>query len=230
MDNKFENVARPIDFGFQKNPNSWFKIANWQDATLPANFFLARRNADPTLAEMVKIQSLATGASFYHAGFDADLTPIAPWADLPPNKPLLTVSQPDADKMITITATAQDDKDTPSIEIFADWIKLGATCTSSGKSTTCTAKHSISQSNHPRKYAYIYARAFDKTAIYETKTSSVLSGTKEIQGTTIPYYNRAYSNVIELGPEVTRSRCSMVVGGSDWQFPLDLSRHGSTFG
>jgi hypothetical protein len=48
---------------------------------------------------------------------------------------------------------------------------------------------------HPRKYAYIYAVAFDNTVLARIRVA-------ETDLNLSPYFQRAYSNVVELGPEV----------------------------
>jgi hypothetical protein len=195
MGNKFENVAKPIDFGFQVNANSWHKVANLSDPSLPSNFYITGKNVSSSTPEIEDILKLATGPSFYHAGFDANITPIGPWADYPPVMSPLTVNI-GADKMGTITAAATDDKGLAKIEVFVDWKKVG-TCAAS----PCTVKYSFSPSNHPRKYAYVYARAFDNTRISKVREWSTLSGSEEAQGKWVDYNQRAYSDVVELGPE-----------------------------
>ncbi|MCH7605393.1 hypothetical protein IID24_05390 [Patescibacteria group bacterium] len=77
----------------------------------------------------------------------------------------------------TLVANAIDDKQVTKLQIFVDWQKIGECFSSS-----CTATYDFSQ--HPRKYAYLYARAFD--------------GISQVGN----YEQRAYSDVIEIGPEV----------------------------
>ena len=65
-------------------------------------------------------------------------------------------------KTAILKATATDDQDVPEVEFFVDWDKV-ATRTAPPYEVT------VDLSNHPRKYAYIYARAFDD--VHDTITS-----------------------------------------------------------
>ncbi|HEU0021232.1 MAG TPA: Ig-like domain-containing protein, partial [Dehalococcoidia bacterium] len=186
------NVSTPIDFGWQANANSWHRVADsvGLDPALPRNFNINRKdqkvagNQGPESAAIVGDGSKSTS----NASFDALVTPIATaWADYPPQIKLgVTMSG----KSATLKATATDDKDTPRVEFFVDWDKV-ATMTAPPYEVT------VDLSNHPRKYAYIYARAFDDTVVFEHRLPPDGSG-KEIQG---PYQQRAYSQVTEIGPE-----------------------------
>jgi hypothetical protein len=160
------------------------------DSGLPRNFYINRKdqqssgNQGPQSAAIVGDGSNSTE----YAGFDALVTPIASsWADYPPEVRLeVTMSG----KSANLKATATDDKDTPRVEFFVDWVMV-ATRTAPPYEVT------VDLSNHPRKYAYIYARAFDNTAVYRHEIE-VTSNGNEIRG---PYQQRAYSEVTEIGPE-----------------------------
>jgi hypothetical protein len=159
------------------------------DSGLPRNFYINRKdqqssgNQGPQSAAIVGNGSNSTE----NAGFGALVTPIASsWADLPPEVRLeVTMSG----KSAKLKATATDDKDTPRVEFFVDWTRV-ATRTAPPYEVT------VDLSNHPRKYAYIYARAFDNTELFEHRLPS--DSGKEVQG---PYQQRAYSEVTEIGPE-----------------------------
>jgi hypothetical protein len=191
--NAFKNVSTPIDFGWQANANSWHRVADsvGLDSALPRNFNINRKdqksaaNQGPQSAAIIGDGSNSTENS----GFDALVTPIAsPWTDYPPEVRLEVAM---SGKSAKLKATATDDKVTPRVEFFVDWIRV-ATKTAPPYEVT------VDLSNHPRKYAYIYARAFDGTAVYRHKTDVDRDG-EEIKG---PYLQRAYSEVTEIGPEV----------------------------
>jgi hypothetical protein len=194
--NVFNNVSTPIDFGWQANANSWHRVADsvGLDSALPRNFYINRKdqkssgNQGPESAAIVGNGSNSTENS----GFGALVTPIASsWADYPPEVRLeVTMSG----KSAKLKAAATDDRDTPRVEFFVDWVKVAS-------KTAPPYEVTVDLSNHPRKYAYIYARAFDGTAIFEHRVPS--SSGNEIQG---PYQQRAYSEVTEIGPEFLVTR------------------------
>jgi hypothetical protein len=79
-------------------------------------------------------------------------------------------------KTVTMKATADDNKGVTRVEFFVDWVNVGTR-------NAPPYEVSVDLANHPRKYAYLYVRAFD--------------GSRQFGG----YEQRAYSTVIELGPE-----------------------------
>jgi hypothetical protein len=191
--NEFSNVETPIDFGWQANANSWHRVADsvGLDSGLPQNFNINRMDQRAAAKQGPESAAIVGDGSnsIENAGLGALVTPIAsPWADYPPEVRLeVTMSG----KSATLKATATDDKDIPRVEFFVDWVRVAS-------QTAPPYEFTVDLSNHPRKYAYIYARAYDNTAIYRHQTGVDSTG-DELKG---PYLQRAYSEVIEIGPEV----------------------------
>jgi hypothetical protein len=111
-----------LDFAGTLNANTRWKIADYAGpdaANLPTNFWIHRKdqlNGSPTQVPLSAQE--VTAQSFYYAPFDALVTPIATWADYPP--------QVDLDvslngKIATLNATATDDNQVTRVEFFQDW-------------------------------------------------------------------------------------------------------------
>ena len=189
--NTFENVGKPIDFGWHANANTWHKLAGniGVDASLQGNLYLNRKdqnvvaNQGPESAAIVGDGS----KSSYNAPSDALLTPIStPWADLPPQIALAVTT---TGKTATMKATVTDDKNpNPTVEFYADWNKIATKTAPPYEITVDLVNLPGTFSIAPRRYVYLWARALD--------------GASFLRGTKSPYAQRAYSDATELGPEV----------------------------
>lgn len=187
---QFQNVVTPVFFGFHWNANSFYRVADpiGMKPELGANFWLNRRDQLPPTAPISQ-QIIGTGSnSTYQAIPDAVVTPTVSWADYPPQ---VSLSVSMIGKVANIQVNASDDRDVPRVEIFVDWISLGVL-------TAPPYGISVDLSLHPRKFAYIYAVAYDNTAVRQEQRT-------ESDTTMGPYFQRAYSNVVELGPEVLQA-------------------------
>ncbi|MEZ4729006.1 MAG: hypothetical protein R3E79_17875 [Caldilineaceae bacterium] len=221
MGNQFENVAQPLFFGQQPNPNSWWKVFDYTgDSTTPSNFVLLRADQGQAAHQGVITKRLYNAQATYHAGFDALLLPMTSLpatgieftgllnhrllaeqsyspspdftfttqADYPPTVTLaVTLDGTTA----TLQATATDDHQVARIEFFVDWVNVATVTPTATAGTTIPAPATslegevkVDLSKHPRKYAYLYVRAFD--------------GTRQVGNDE----QRAYSNVVEIGPEI----------------------------
>ena len=205
MENTFENVDQHFDFGWQTNPNSWWRVLGYTGTgNLPNNFVAVRRDLLDPEEQGIITKELINEQTFYSPEIDALVTPLVSlperieftgllnerppdeqhrtsspdftFTSIPDYPPLITLDATIDGKIVTLKAIAVDDQQVTRVELFVDWEKV-ATLTSEPYEVT------VDLSNHPRKYAYLYARAFD--------------GASPIGN----YEQRAYSNVFEIGPE-----------------------------
>jgi len=210
MGNSFQNVGRNLSFGMQANPNSWVNVFDYTDSdTLPNDFVMVRKDLLDPAKQGVITEKLVNAQTFYSAEVDALVTPMsslptqieftgllnsrsladqskAPspdftFATTPDYPPQITLDVTLNGKVATLKATATDDNQVTSVEFFVDWINIATLTT---PITGNTYETTIDLSDHPRKYAYLYARAFDGKAQLGS------------------YQQRAYSDVVEIGPEV----------------------------
>lgn len=224
--NKFENVKKTLDFGWQSNANAFWRVfdypgneAGTDDFVLLRKDQLDREKQGPISAKLVTPQTT------YNSAFDALVTPMSSlpptifYDDLEPNrrgieKPVdyTFVSTPDYPpkisldvtlngKTATMKATASDDKKVTKVEFFVDWINVGTkTAAPYEVSVDLSKLPSDGGSGIPsRKYAYLYARAFDGTNSQEG-----IEAKPELN-----YPQRAYSDIFEIGPEVLLSSGSL---------------------
>ena len=210
MGNSFQNVGRNLSFGMQANPNSWVNVFDYTGSdTLPKDFVMVRKDLLDPAKQGVITEKLVNAQTFYSAEVDALVTPMsslltqieftgllnsrsladqskAPspdftFATTPDYPPQITLDVTLNGKVATLKATATDDNQVTSVEFFVDWINIATLTT---PITGNTYETTIDLSDHPRKYAYLYARAFDGKAQLGS------------------YQQRAYSDVVEIGPEV----------------------------
>ncbi|MEK7242476.1 MAG: G8 domain-containing protein, partial [Planctomycetota bacterium] len=221
MGNTFENVGKNLYFGMQANPNSWAKVFDYTGpGGLPKDFVLTRKDllVDPTKQGVIT-KKLINAQSFSSSEVEALVTPMS---SLPASIPFtgLLNSNPGANgtadftftttrdyppqinldtsingKVATLKANVTDDKNpSPKVEFFVDWMKVGERTAPPYEVTVDLANLPDPVKLPARKYAYLYARAFDGTSHIKTEDN--------ITGQDVPYPQRAYSNVLELGPEV----------------------------
>lgn len=201
LGNTFGDVPNELVYGDALNPNSFWKVYDHNGN----DFVILRQDQANSVDRGVIPQQLFTTTAVHSSSIDALLVPMSslPYAgiaftglfnhrtqadqskspspdftfttqaDYPPVVALATTL---SNGVATIAASATDDHGVTRLEIFVDWIKVASVPTPSHTIT-------VDLSQHPLRYAYIYARAFD--------------GTQQI----VNYEQRAYSNVIELGPE-----------------------------
>lgn len=202
--------AAGVTFGPGLRPFKYTATLNANDAlfdfTQGAVLFRPDQNP-PTGAASQRF--FVSGVTTYDAGADALKTP---FSALPPTlefldatgfppatldfTSLLTHNEPPqveigytlANGMLTITATPSSD--TTKVEYFVDYTKVGET-------TGGPHQITVSVANHPRRYAYVYARAFDGETV-DTGCADFGYATDCKTG----YQQRGYSSVLELGPEL----------------------------
>jgi hypothetical protein len=221
MGNRFENVAEPLRFGEQANPNSWWKVIDHTvDGTAIADHVLVRKDQDVVGNRGVITEKLVTNSAAFHTASDAlqipanslpesiDFTgllnhrapdeqnraPAADFtfstkADYPPE---IEIEVTQNGLLATITANVSDDNGVQRVEFLLNWTVV-ATVTQAPYTVTID----LSQRGElaPQKYAYIYARAFDGVRPFDEGEDRHGSD----------YEQRAYSNVVEIGPETLLS-------------------------
>lgn len=217
MGNQFVNVPRPFVFGNAANPNSWWKVFDYSGAEVRYdNFVLVRTDQTESARRGVITQKLVTSDAAFNANFDALVIPMAslpaegivfsgllnhrpsdqqkhsPPADFifttqPNYPPTVSLDVTFNGKSVTMEATAADDRGIARIEYFVDWTTVATQTLPAG---TMSTHHevTIDLSSHPRKYAYLYVRVFDSTQQL------------------VDYEQRAYSTVVEIGPEILRAQ------------------------
>jgi len=194
--NIFENVDNPINFGWQANANAWWYVSDLVgvDPSLQGSFYLNRKDQDvPANQGPESARIIGDGSSTtYNELADALQTPTSPRLDYPPQ---VTLDVAMNGKQATITATPTDDNQVTKLEFFVDWIKVATV-----NNPAATESITVDLANIPgdtvlskRKYAYLWARAFDGTTFLRERTPAEPNS---------PYPYRAYSNIIEIGPEV----------------------------
>lgn len=201
--NKFTNVPITLDYGDALNPNSWWKV--FDHAGTQDDFVLVRRDQITLTRQSVLAAKLVTDTAFYDAGPDALRIPMAslPVAGIPytglfnhrtqadqgralsPDftfgtqidyPPTIAMTANFSGTVVTLIAIASDDKAVTRVEFLVDWTVY--------VDNTAPYTVTVNLAGSGRRYAYLYARAFD--------------GVRQL-GT---YEQRAYSNVVEVGPEV----------------------------
>jgi hypothetical protein len=213
MGNQFVNVPRPLAFGQAPNPNSWWKVFDHNGGIKPADdFVLVRADQKQTTKQGVITKKLVTTQAKLNTNFNAMVVPMSSLpaggiqftgllnhrtaqdqkrsaspdftfttqADYPP---VVTLNVTLNGESVKIKANATDDRSLTRIEFFVDWVKV-ATYTPSKATKAASNEITLNLAGHPRKYAYLYVRAFD--------------GTRQLGD----YEQRAYSNVVEIGPEI----------------------------
>jgi len=232
MGNKFNNVGKNFLFKVPTNPNSWAKIFDYTGPeALPKDFVMVRKDLlDPTKQGVIT-KELVNAQTFYSAEMDALITPMDSLpaqieftgllnhrtlekqrGSLSPDFAFSTIRNypPEISlavtldgKVSTLKATATDDNKVTKVEFFVDWIKV-ATVTSPPYEVTVDLSNLADPVNMPsRKYAYLYARAFDGTSqLNYGKKSGAINGA---------YKQRAYSNIVVIGPEVLVSPPSLTL-------------------
>jgi hypothetical protein len=110
--------------------------------------------------------------------------------DVPPK---VSMSMSLSGKVANLTATATDDKRVGRVEFWVD-DHIVAT----DNDTPYTA--AVDLSNHPTRYAYVYAVAYDDRVIPKHWNTGFAGGSPAIFGA--DYDQRAYSKVAVVGPEV----------------------------
>jgi hypothetical protein len=110
--------------------------------------------------------------------------------DVPPK---VSMSMSLSGKVATVSATATDDKRVNRVEF---WVDDKAVATD----TTVPYTASIDLSNHPTRYAYVYAVAYDDYIILRHWNDKIAAASPGILGS--DYDQRAYSKVAVVGPEV----------------------------
>jgi hypothetical protein len=234
MGNQFENVPRPLNFRHAPNPNSFWKVFDYTGSeTAHEDFVLMRADQNQPERQGVITQKLVTPEAEYNASLNAIIVPMtslppegieftgllnhrtvdtqrrgdpadftfATQPDYPPNVKLEVVSNGET---VTLKATADDDRGVTRLEFFVDWKNVGTQTLTAAAGSAPPAEVTVDLSNYPRKYAYLYVRAFD--------------GTKQLGD----YEQRAYSNVVEIGPEVLgtvkQSGNTGIPGGANDQY------------
>jgi hypothetical protein len=209
MGNTFDNVGKPLDFGWQPNANAFTKVFDWTGPSVGYTDFLVLRKDQQDATKQGPIsKKLVTGQAAYSAEVDGLVTPLTAvpnsitYLDLEPSRPgaddpvdFTFTTMKDYPPQVglqmvlngtqaTLIATPTDDKKVTRVEFFVDWVKVGARTAAPYEVTVDLANlPSDGTSIADRRYGYVYARAFD--------------GTKQIEG----YEQRAYSQVFEVGPE-----------------------------
>ncbi|MCC6457173.1 MAG: hypothetical protein IT328_19620 [Caldilineaceae bacterium] len=238
MGNQFENVPRPLVFGHAPNPNSYWKVFDYKGGeTAQKDFVLLRADQNQPEQQGVITQKLVTPEVEQNAGLNALVVPMgslppegveftgllnhrtadtqkrsdpadftfATQPDYPPNVKLEVIPNGET---ATMRATADDDRGVTRLEFFVDWKNVGTQTLSAGAGSAPPAEVTVDLSNYPRKYAYLYVRAFD--------------GTKQLGD----YEQRAYSNVVEIGPEVLgtvkQSADTGIPGGANDQYDYHM--------
>ncbi len=217
MGSTFENVDKTLDFGWQPNANAFWKVFDYPnpaEAGGHSDFVLFRKDQNVAANQGPISPKLITPQTFYSSYFDALVTPMSSlpasifYDNLEPNRPtvedpvdynfssvadyppVVSLSVTLNGKTATLKATPSDDKAVSKVEFFVDWVKVGT-------KTAAPFELSVDLSNLPsdggsgissRKFAYIYARAFDGAYSQLARKSD--------------YEQRAYSDVVEVGPEV----------------------------
>ncbi|MBI1299282.1 hypothetical protein GC175_30495 [bacterium] len=221
MGNHFENVGEPLRFGDQANPNSWWKVIDHTvDGTPTADHVLVRKDQDAAGNRGVITEKLVTNAAEFSAAADALRIPMASLpasieftgllnhraqdqqnrspaadftfstkADYPPE---IEIEVTQNGSTATITADVSDDNGVQRVEFLLNWTVV-ATVTQAPYTVTIdlTQRGELA----PQKYAYIYARAFDGVRPFDEGEDRNGSD----------YEQRAYSNVVEIGPETLLS-------------------------
>jgi|GEM_PF-1990156 len=210
MGNTYDNVPKPFDYGWQANANSFIKVVDWKGPSVGyTNFVMLRKDQLESAKQGPISQKLVGGQTFYSSVSDALVTPASALAtsisyvgltnNRPDVEPPFTytfttgVDYPPTVSMAvtfngtqaTLKATPADDKAVTKVDFFVDWIKVGTRTAAPYEVTVDLANLPADGSSLPeRRYAYLYACAFD--------------GVQQIEG----YDQRAYSQVVEVGPEV----------------------------
>ena len=178
---RFNNVAVPIDFGWQANANSWHKVTDYLDSTSSGltDFYINRYDVPGVVpaANLAPERDAIIGSNTtYNSSFDALITPMSRAFDYPP---VVLLNQSMNGSVAAIDVQAFDDGQVTTIEIVVDWTVI-ATCSNAN---SCSASYDFAQ--HPRNYAYVYARAYDDTQFQDKSYNQV-----------------AYTKVVEIGPEI----------------------------
>jgi hypothetical protein len=214
LGNRFEDVPRPLLFGPQANPNSWWKILDPHvNGVDQPSHVLMRADQNQPLAQSILSKQLVTPAAVHDSSADALSIPadslpasiefhgllnhrsleqqnrgnsadftFSTAVDYPPQ---ISIEVHMDGQMATVTATASDDKQIERIEFLVDWMQVETV-------TSAPYQVQIDLSKHPRRYAYLYARAFDGAHPFDEATGR--SGSE--------YEQKAYSNVVVIGPEI----------------------------
>ncbi len=214
MGNTYQNVPKPLDFGWTANANSFIKFFDNTVAGVrsPNAVVLRKDQRDstkqgPISAKLVNALTQLSSASV----FDALVTPAGPlpviiqYVGLTPARPgvedpfdytfttaldyppTVSLDVTFSGTMAKLKATPADDKAVTWVEFFVDWIKVGTRTSAPYEVTVDLANLPDGTLLAKRRYAYLYARAFD--------------GARQIEG----YDQRAYSPVVEAGPEILGS-------------------------
>jgi hypothetical protein len=210
LGNTYKNVGEAVDFGWQRNANSFVKFfENMVGGNpMPSVVILRRDQGDPAKQGPISeklVNDQSRPSHFFHTLVTpaeslpptiayTNLVPARPGADKPVDYTF--VAKPDYPPQVslqvtldgtkaTLTATPTDDNQVDRVEFFVDWTNVGTVTAAPYQVTVDLANLPADGTSLPRrKFAYIYARAFD--------------GTQQVQG----YEQRAYSQVVEVGPEV----------------------------
>jgi hypothetical protein len=208
MGNTYQNVAKALDFGWQPNANNFIKFFdNIVEGALTPNVVVLRKDQQDVTKQGPISAKLVTGQTKYSAFFDALTTPVGSlpaliqyigliperpkverpldytFTTLPDYPPTVSLAVTRNGTQVTLKASPKDDKALTRVEFFVDWIKVGTRTAAPYEVTVDLANlPSDGTSLAKRKYAYLYARAFD--------------GTQQIEA----YEQRGYSQVVEVGP------------------------------
>ncbi|HLF05341.1 MAG TPA: Ig-like domain-containing protein, partial [Dehalococcoidia bacterium] len=225
MGNIYQNVGVPLDFGWQANANSSIKVFDWTGPSVGSPDFMVLRKDQQDASKQGPIsEKLVTSQTSYSTVLDALVTPMTSlpstisYVGLEPARPdredpvdyTFTAAQdypPQVSMQVTLNGTQAtlkasptDDKAVTRVEFFVDWIKVGTRTAAPYEVTVDLANlPADGTSLGERRYAYLYARAFD--------------GTQQIKG----YEQRAYSQVVEVGPE-------FIVGAQPQPVPGDTNK------
>jgi hypothetical protein len=211
MGNTYQNVAKALDFGWQANANTFIKFFdNIVEGNRSPDAVVVRKDQQDVAKQGPISAKLVTGQTFYSSALDAQVTPTAslpqsitynglepvrPGVDKPIDYTFTTARDypPQVSLQValngtqaTLKASPTDDKAVTRVEFFVDWIKVGTRTAAPYEVTVDLANlPADGTSLAKRKYAYLYARAFD--------------GIQQIE----EYDQRAYSPVVvEVGPEI----------------------------
>ncbi|MFQ6028451.1 MAG: Ig-like domain-containing protein, partial [Dehalococcoidia bacterium] len=126
--------------------------------------------------------------------------------DLPPE---VSVNVTLDGKIATVNADATDDQGVARVEFYVDDVLVAT-------ETTAPYQTTVDLTDHPRKYAYIYAIAFDNHLLtYSNASQGALDTLPDDEEPVFQFLTRdqrAYSKVIELGPESYTAAASVPPG------------------
>jgi len=206
--NNYQSVAKPLDFGWQANANAFVKYLDNVVGGLPVDNVVFLRKDMLELANQGPIsQWLVSPASTYDAAPDALSTPASSlppstliqgllpprpevqplfnytFTSVPDYPPTVDLAVTSDGTQVTLQAAPADDHGVNRVEFYVDWVRVGVRNAAPYEVTVdlTSLPHDGTQLGK-RKYAYVYAVAYD--------------GAQQIEG----YDQRAYSQVIELGP------------------------------